>query len=261
MKPTSRTPEPRGYRYRPIWIAIVMAIALFHPRGALPELRPLVREMLENLGAVNQIGEGVALENYEQVGRAALDLKRRAQRMKELDLTTLGMPANRDPQFDAYLTAQERSADAILEAVKTEDSQATLMGLQQLLKDGCLACHADFREGNRLLRPSVMFMTTFITAWKEINRGLSINDLPLVARSARELQSMARVLSWDQVIESTFGLEDAEERKEFQRHLVRLSTHAAQIEQASAEADIDRILQADRQMWSDGCVACHDQFR
>jgi hypothetical protein len=46
-----------------VWIAIAVGIASLYPKPVFPELRPLVREMLENLGAVNQIGEGLALES------------------------------------------------------------------------------------------------------------------------------------------------------------------------------------------------------
>jgi cytochrome c556 len=244
-----------------VWIAIAVGIASLYPKPVFPELRPLVREMLENLGAVNQIGEGLALEDYDQVTRAALDLKRRAEGMKKADLTTLGIDPDRDAQFDAYLTAQEQAADAILTAAKAEDAQSTLLALQHLLQDACLSCHTDFREGSRRLRPSVLFMTTFISAWREINRGLLIDDLVLVGRSARELQSVARVLSWDQVIESTFGLTDPVERQEFRKLVSRVAAQAGRIEQASIEGDVGKILLADRRMWDDGCVACHEQFR
>jgi cytochrome c556 len=217
--------------------------------------------MLENLGAVNQIGTGLALEDYEQVSRAALDLKSRAEAMKKVDLTTLGLDPDRDAQFDAYLTVQAQAADAILAAAEAEDNPSTLLALQQLLQDACLSCHTDFRQGSRRLRPSVLFMTTFISAWEDLNRGLLIDDLALVGRSAREIQSMARVLSWDQVIESTFDLTDPAERKEFRKLLARVAAQAARIEQASVEADLETILLADRQMWNEGCLACHDRFR
>lgn len=231
------------------------------PGVAAPELRVLVREMLENLGAVNQIGEGVALENYEQVERAALDLVSRAARLKEIDISTLGLDPARDDQFDAYLTAQEGAARAIASAARAKDGQASVLGVQQLLASSCLSCHADFREGAQLLSPSVLFMTTFMSAWKEMNRGLSINDFTLVGRSAREIQALSRVLAWDQVIQSTFELNGSDERKQFRSHLARVTAQAARIEQASFQEDAPTILQATRQMWNEGCLACHDQFR
>jgi cytochrome c556 len=247
MKQATHQFEAKRLRLPVVWIAIAVG--------------PLVREMLENLGAVNQIGEGLALEDYDQVTRAALDLKRRAEGMKKTDPTTLGIDPDRDAQFDAYLSAQVQAADAILTAAKAEDTQSTLLALQHLLQDACLSCHTDFRKGSHRLRPSVLFMTTFISAWKEINRGLLIDDLVLVGRSARELQSVARVLAWDQVIESTFDITDATERKEFRKLLARVAAQAARIEQASVEADLGTILLADRQMWNEGCVACHERFR
>jgi cytochrome c556 len=246
---------------RTTWLIAVAAALLLQPATALSELRPLVREMIENLGAVNQIGEGLALEEYDQVQRAALDLRNRARRLKQLDLKTLGLDLPRDPQWDAFLSAQEKGANAILEAAKAEDDESTLLALRQLVQKACLSCHTDFRERNRLLRPGSLFMTTFLSAWKEINRGLALNDLALVARSARELQAMARVLSWDQVIESTFGLADPAERRVFRQLLMRMSAQAARIEQAAVEEDVATVLQADYNMWRESCLACHAQFR
>ena len=102
--------------------AMLAAPTLLTPHPALAELRPLVREMLENLGAVNHLGEGVALEDYDVVREAAEDLKKRAAAMQNLDIATLGLDSARDKEFDAFLKAQAEAADAILEASKREIS-------------------------------------------------------------------------------------------------------------------------------------------
>ena len=246
---------------RVLGIGLAVSLVFLAPGLAFPELRPLVRDMLENLGAVEQIGQGVALEDYASVRRAAQDLKRRAVSMKSVDHATRGLAPNRDSAFDAYLTTQAEAADAIDAAARAQDGQAAMLGVQQLFQNACLGCHNDFRKGSQRLKSSVLFMTTYMDAWKDMNRGLAIDDLALVGRSAREVLAMTRVLSWDQVIQTTFGLQQADRRKAFRLHLSRLGAQASRIEQASVEQDVGTILRASRQMWNQGCLACHEEFR
>jgi len=243
-------------------VVLVIALAVLVPsRSAFPQLRPLAREMLENLGAVDQIGEGVAVDDYAQVRGAALDLKARAGGLKGFDIATLGIDPSRDPQFDAFLAAQEQAADAIAVAAKNRDGRGAVLGLQQLFQNSCIPCHVDFRERGNLLRPSVLFMTTYLSAWREMNRGLSLNDFSLVSRRAREIEAMGRVLAWDQVIQSTFGLEDAAERKAFRGYLGRLNAQASRIERAAVAEDVIKVTEGIRKMWEEGCISCHERFR
>jgi cytochrome c556 len=258
--------EPRGVPrvglgYLARAVLVIAAAVLVPSRSAFPELRPLVREMLENLGSVDRIGEGVAVNDYDKVRRAALDLKARAGGLKGFDLATLGIDPSRDPQFDAFLAAQEQAADAIVVAAKNRDGRGAVLGVQQLFQNACIPCHVDFRERSNLLRPSVLFMTTYLSAWRAMNRGLSMNDLALVGRRAREIEAMGRVLAWDQVIESTFGLVDAAERKAFRAYLGRLNAQASRIEQAAVAEDVPKITEAVRKMWEEGCISCHERFR
>jgi cytochrome c556 len=216
--------------------------------------------MLENLGSVNHIGEALALEDYARVGSAAQDLKRRAAALKEVDLATLGLEVDRNDRFDAYLAQQEEAADGILSASRDKDSRGVLLGVQQLLQNACLSCHADFRRGRSALRQSVLFMTTFLSAWQEMNRGLAVDDYTLVSRGARELQAVSRVLSWDQVIDSAFATHEPAERKVFRGLLLKMAKHAAEIERAAEQQDALAILSNSRLMW-EACIACHDRFR
>jgi len=250
-----------GRGYLALRVLAIAAAVLVPSRSAFPDLRPLVREMLENLGSVDRIGEGVAVNDYDQVRRAALDLKARAEGLKGFDIATLGIDASRDPQFDAFLAAQEQAADAIAMAAKNQDGRGAVLGLQRLFQNACIPCHADFRERGNLLRPSVLFMTTYLSAWREMNRGLSVNDFSLVSRRAREIEAMGRVLVWDQVIESTFGLATAAERKTFRGYLGRLNAQASRIEQAAVAEDVPKIIEAVRKMWEEGCISCHERFR
>ena len=51
-------------------LSVVCLVALV-PQGAAAQLRPLVRDMLDNLSAVERIAEGVALEDWDRIEDAA----------------------------------------------------------------------------------------------------------------------------------------------------------------------------------------------
>lgn len=251
----------RPLRSSAIALAFTALLLLFVPRPAETELRPLVRDMLENLGAVELISEGVAFADFDTVARGARDLRERAVRLKGLDISTIGLDPARDEAFDAYLAAQERAAESILGAAGEEDGERVISGVQDLFRTACLPCHHDFRERAALLRPAVLFMTTFLTAWREINRGLAMNDYNLVSRRAREISAMSRVLTWDQVVRNSFDLERPEDRQEFRRFVARLTANAERVERAASGEDPSRVLDAAEAMWAEGCLACHSRFR
>lgn len=252
----------RGARFRRLGAALAVAALLsVTPFSGHSELRPLVREMLEQLGAVQSIGQGLALEDFGRIRRSAEDLQARARELRKFDVSALGVDPSLQPQFNSYLHAQEQGAAAIARAGEQEDAPRVLDALQKTLNGSCLACHREFRARQDLLRPSVLFMTTFLDAWKGMMRGLLTDDFTLVTREARELQAMVRVVGFDQVIETTFGLTDAEQRKEFRRFLQRLSRQAARVEQAAYEEDGGALTAAARAMWEQGCLACHQRFR
>ena len=254
---------PRARRRRGAWVGLGLAplVWIAFAGGALGELRPLVRDMLGNLAAVNDIGEGVALDDYEMVSRAAVDLLERARRMKKLDTAALELDPAQRAQFDAFLGAQEEAAESVRLAAAGKDSSTVVLGLQSLLGNACLPCHATFREPANRLRPGVLFMTSFLSSWKEINRGLSMNDFSAVTRQARELSTVGRVLSWDQVIQSTFDIDGAEDLEMFRGYLNRFLTEAARIETASEARSAVDVIKASRKMLDDGCLACHRRFR
>lgn len=136
-----------------------------------------------------------------------------------------------------------------------------LVGLGQVMSDGCLACHVVVRDREQLLSPAVLFMSTFLNSWKDMVRGLTTNDYSLIGRRARELAAMSQVLSWDQVIVATFPKVAAAERKQFRAFVHRIYVAAEQIEQAAAEEDTAAVLEASQRMWIEGCLSCHRQFR
>ena len=251
-----------GGGYRRHFAAVLLAvIGAASPGASRAELRSLTRAMLQNLAAVNEIGEGVALEDYEQVGRAADALAARARALKDTDLAKLGLDPQRDAEFDALLAVQEQAAQAIRSAADREDAAEAFLGLQSLLSGACLSCHSNFREPASMLGPSVGLMTSMLESWREINRGLSINDFDLVARRAREIESIGRVFTWDKIIAATFRVQEPERRKEFRKLLRNVLSRARQVAVAADSEDAAAVLEATRLMWTEGCVSCHDEFR
>ncbi len=255
------TPLGSAVRLRVLGALLGLAVVLAPPRVALAELRPLVRVMLENLSDVDQIGQGIAVEDHALVERAARRLGRRAERIKRIDIEVFGLDAARDAQFDAYLTVQSRATAAIADAAKQQDVRAALQGMRQLIQSGCMGCHRDFREPAQLLRPPVLLMTTFLNAWREIIRGLAMNDFSLVERQAREIQTAERALNQGPVIDEAFGPHDPQVREVFRSYLRHVSLQATEIERAATEEDGARVAHAVQEMWEGGCISCHERFR
>jgi cytochrome c556 len=247
---------------RPGFLAALFAVAaLAIPSPARPEVRPLVREMLANLASLNAIGEGVALDDFDPVKRAATDLEARAGALLDFDIALLGVDPKRDAAFDSYLRAQQRAARAIAKGAQGQDGAVVFRGVEQLLDEACIACHRNFRDRENLMRPSAMFMASLLDAWKDLNRGMMTNDFDLIARRAHEIQAVGRVFTWEQVIEAIFGIDDPAERLEFREFLRQVTEQARQVERAAEEEKVEAVVEAARLMWVDGCLACHEQFR
>jgi len=115
------------------------------PVPAAAELRPLVREMLENLASLDEIGAGVSVGDFERVERAAADLDARAGTLADFDVTRLGVAARRGPAFKAYLLEQQQAARAITQAAKGQDGALVFRSMQGLLNRACVACHEQLR--------------------------------------------------------------------------------------------------------------------
>lgn len=237
-------------------------IVLLSAAGAsVAQVRPGVTEMLESLALVNEIGAGLAVEDFSRISVAATRLGERTRSLRDLDITLVGLDAALDDQFDGFLNAQDGAARAVREAAQSKDANGVALALQQVLGNGCVSCHTALRDQAGLLRPSVLFMTRFLQNWQEMNRGLALGDQATIARHARELEALCRVLSWDTVIEQTFGIANAEERKRFRRLLVELGAEANRIEQAALEESIPEVLQRMTGLWTSACLECHSQFR
>jgi len=257
------TPPPRRSGRRLLVLVALLGLvgALGSSQDARARLRPLVRAMLENLASVDEIGQSLALEDYKRAERAALSLRNRANNLKKLDFELFGFDAARKESFDGFLTAQAEAAVAIAAAARLEDARGTLAGIQRLFETACLACHKEFREPAKRLHPAVLIMTGFLSAWREINRGLSVNDFSLIERHAREIENAGWALDRAPAIETTFDIDDAQERKLFRSYLRQVNLQAGQIAQAAVEGDGARVARAVREMWQGGCISCHEQFR
>lgn len=246
-------------RRLPLFLLLGVGLAL--PLVLLADLRPVARAMLENARAVDAIGEALSIDDYAGVEEAARELEGIARRARDWDLAELGFNRGRDSEFDSYLNRQEEIADKIMRAARREDGPTVSQGLGELLEKACLACHKDFRDPSGLLKASTLFMTSFISAWRDMTRGLLLNDLSSVARSARTLASIGRVMSWDPVIESAFGLPQAGQRVRFRQHLEQVIAAAERIEHAAMRGEQERTMGALSEMWQKGCLACHKEFR
>ena len=104
-------------------------------------------------------------------------------------------------------------------------------------------------------------MTSFVNTWKEINRGLLLNDLALVARSARSLESTGQVMSWDPVLQSSFGISQEARREKFRGYLNSVIGAASSIEDAATRGEPDVVRKGLVEMWRSGCLSCHREFR
>jgi cytochrome c556 len=262
MAPMSNAPTTRLSRrvttIRAVFLACLLGLV---PQTAPAQLRPLVRDMLDNLSAVERIAEGVALEDWDRIEDAARELRARAAMMRLLDLETLDMDRVKDPAWDGFLVNQERSARAISDAVRNEDARAVLQSMKELETVACLGCHAVFRESESRLRRPVLFMTRFLSTWRDINRGMVIRDFELAGLRARELATLSQALGTDEILEEEFGLGGPRQRRQFREFLAVVTDSAGAVEAASESRDLMKILESSQVMWTDGCVACHDKFR
>lgn len=248
--------------WSPFFYAALVAAALSGTPAPVPaDVDPLVLHMLRNLRAVDEIGEGIAVEDFGQVKTAANGLVARAREMKRANLATLGVEAARYEEFIGFLDAQAAAAAEIAAGASAKQAMASSDGLERLLGEACVACHDKFRSGEDKVRPAVLFMTTFLNAWRDINRGVLVEDFSLIRERARDLEAIGRVLAWDRVAAAMFEVKDAKERKAFRDHLELVALEAASIERLASEGKTAEILKATGRMWKNGCVSCHERFR
>ncbi len=251
-------------RLRPLGaLSLVAALAfvVLAPAVASAKLRPLVGDMLQNLNALNRIAEGLALEDWDQIEDASRELRNRAIRMRLLDLESLEMDRERDALWDAFLIAQEDAARQISLAVRNQDQAGVLAAKKNLAGNACLGCHASFRDPQSRLRDSVLYMTSFLSSWRDMTRGLMIRDFDLVRKRAGELAALADDIGSDEILEDAFSLGGPRQRRLFRGFLSTVSSAAHTMESAAEGKDLAKILAGSSAMLEEGCVACHRKFR
>lgn len=231
------------------------------PSDGRADVRPLSRLMLTNLQATNAIGEGLATEDFVAIESASQDLRNTARELLTWNSGQLGFTPSDRTEFDRYLKLQEEISGKLAAAARRKDASALVGGLDELLGKSCLSCHTNFRDRQGILKASTLFMTSFVNTWKEINRGLLLNDLALVARSARSLESTGQVMSWDPVLQASFGLSREAQREKFRSYLNKVIGAAGSIEDAAARGEPAAARKALLDMWRDGCLSCHREFR
>ncbi|MBW2576664.1 MAG: hypothetical protein JRE38_01205 [Deltaproteobacteria bacterium] len=221
----------------------------------------LVSVMHQSLTAINEINEAVVRDNYKRVGKGAETLKANAKSLKGIDIKSLQLDPKKKVEFNRFLTAQRRAADSILSAAALEDATAVLLGVNVLIDDACVACHSEFRETDAGRTPRALFMRSLLSSVQSVNRGIAMNDYGLIAREAREIGATAHILTWTQVIETIFLVEDPSDQNEFRGYFETLSSQAIHLEHAAAQRNPKMVSAATRRMLNDGCVSCHESFR
>lgn len=251
--------ETNGLAMAPLMLVLFVVLGV--PLSALADLRPISRSMLANLQATNTIGESLAIEDYSGIEAAAQDLQNRARELQTWDVSQLGFKPTNKGEFDGYLKLQEEISGKIVRSARQKDAPAIVAGVGELLEKSCLACHSSFRDRQGMLKASTLFMTSFVGSWREINRGLLLNDFTLVERSARALVVIGQVMSWDSVIQASFNLPRDAQRSKFREHLARMISAAGRIEDGASRGESGTVQKALNEMWSMGCLSCHKEFR
>ncbi len=239
----------------------VVCVLCLLPQLAFAELRPLVPVMIDNLGSINRIGRAVALEDFAQVEKSSQELIARADALRELNLETVDIDPKLDAAWDSFLMTQRIAAEGVITAAKAEDAIAVMVATQNLFGNSCLGCHAVFRDPARLLRTEVHVMTGFLSAWQDVNRGLALNDYNLIALRSRDLATLTGLIATDEMLEDAFGIGGPTMRRKFRGFLFEVTTNANQIEEAAKQENLPVVLEATRNMWTNGCLACHAKFR
>ncbi len=248
-------------RATPLLGLATVFILLVFPGQSFAQMRPLVREMLDNLRAIERITEGVALEDWDRIEDSARELRSRASSMRLLDLETLRMDRSQDAMWDGFLIAQEQAAREISLGVRNEDPVAVLAGTKKVMGNACLGCHGFFRDPQSRLRQSVLVMTSFLAYWQDINRGVMVRDFDLIKERANDLISLVKEVDTDEGLEENFGLGGPSQRRKFRRFLGAITSNASAIAGAAEAQDLTPILSSFNAMWLDGCVSCHKKFR
>jgi len=250
--------------WRRRWMAAVAAIGIALGGAAIADGDAdfeLVAVMHQNLAAINVIEESVIRDDFPRIKQGARTLRTNAHSMKGIQLDLLRLKPEKTKAFDRYLATQGKVARAIDAAADLADADAVLQSVKTMIDDACVACHAEFRETDESRTPRVLFMRSLLSSVQSVNRGIALDDYALIAREAREIATLAHVLTWNQVIESMFMVTEPKARAEFRGYFETLSSEAIRIEHAATERNAKMVSAATQRMLVEGCVRCHANFR
>ncbi|MDP6980370.1 MAG: hypothetical protein QF570_17520 [Myxococcota bacterium] len=104
-------------------------------------------------------------------------------------------------------------------------------------------------------------MTSFLSYWQDINRGVMVRDFDLIKERSNDLVSLAKEIETDEALEEHFGLGGPSQRRKFRGFLEAVTSNAKAIAGAAETEDMTPILDSFNSMWLDGCVSCHNKFR
>jgi cytochrome c556 len=240
-------------------ILCLLAALTFLP-SAHAALRPLVGWMLEQLASVNLIGRGLAVNNLDQVARGADAIIERGEEMGKSKSDALGIPEGQRGAFNAYVDELLlRARDLRAQARKGETDKAAV-AYRKLVERGCVPCHQVFRDQKGKLPRVVHLMTTLNNSFEEIDRGIILKDYRLIGIRAREVQHVARLMEWDQIIEVAFKVKEAD-RQSFKAYAGKLDKAALAVEEAAEQEDEKGVLSGVSTMLTQSCLPCHRAFR
>jgi cytochrome c556 len=247
-------------RSKLVW-PLISIFALFTLlSSAHAELLPIVSKMLENLAAINLIERGFALEDLNQVARGAEEIIGRSDDLRKLSSDDLDIDHSKKPKFNAHLDLLVEHANTLRSAALKGKTDKAVDAFRLIVEEGCTPCHKEFREEGGELKLDVYLMTSVMKGLEEIDRGALLNDYWLIASSAREVQDVARLMQWDQVIDSTFKIEPSG-WKEFKKYARKLDKIARRIEIAAEDRNEAGVFKGIRAMMNESCLPCHDDFR
>ena len=169
-------------RSRTLLVLVTVAAVTITPRVALPELRPIIRDMLENLGEIDDIGAAVSVDDFRRVAAAARGLQSRASAMKAHGEAPPELDEQQALAWNDFLTAQETTALAAIKAANEEDGDAVMRAVEAMFQDSCPArcssCPASSPPGGTLtgaypfaISPSLAAGPANSRRWQRRSRG------------------------------------------------------------------------------------------
>ncbi|MFQ5457978.1 MAG: hypothetical protein ACE5FC_05950 [Myxococcota bacterium] len=225
------------------------------------DLRPLVGDMLDHLSSIDRIERGLTLDDMDQVIQGAEDILQRSNALRQQTGKAMGVPEAQRPKFNVHLDGLIKHAGKLKRAAAGDNRGKTLKAFKDLLKDGCLPCHREFRDAEGSKLPSLIYlMVSLQNGLEELSRGVLLNDYPLVAVRAQNIQELARLLGWNHSIEHTFEI-PPEKRKRFSALVQALYDQAVLVENAADKRDQDAIISGVDGMVRKSCLPCHQEYR